>query len=51
MVLKIGHFENRSEMPVLKCGAGKGWSSDGSIVREMKMYYTDSRKKGIPYIH
>jgi hypothetical protein len=32
MVLKTGHFKNRSEMPVLKCGAGEGWRSDGSIV-------------------
>jgi len=39
MALKIGHLENRSEMSVLKCGAGEGWRSDGSIVWEMKKYY------------
>jgi len=50
MVL-IGNFENISEMPVLKCGVGERWRSDGAIVWEMKKYYTESRKKGIAYIH
>jgi len=36
MVVKIRHFENRYEMPVLKCGPREGRRSDGAIVREMK---------------
>jgi hypothetical protein len=35
----------------LKCGAGKGWKrSVGLIMREMKMYYLDSRSRGIFYM-
>ena len=53
MVLKIGHFGKciRNTWKVLKCGAGEGWRrSVGPIVFEMKQYYIESRRTGIPHI-
>jgi hypothetical protein len=49
----LGHFWKRirDSWRVLKCGAGEGWrGSVGPIVWEMKMYYIESRKRGISYI-
>jgi hypothetical protein len=35
----------------LKCGAGGGWKrSVGLIMREMKMYWLESRSRGISYM-
>jgi hypothetical protein len=35
----------------LKCGAGGGWKrSVGLIMLEMKMYYLESRSRGISYV-
>jgi hypothetical protein len=35
----------------LKCGAGGGWKrSDGLMMSEMKMYYLQSRNRGISYM-
>jgi hypothetical protein len=53
MVLKRGHFGKwiRSIWKVLICGAGEEWRrSVGPIVREMKKYYTELRRRGISYI-
>jgi len=53
MVLKIGLFGKyiRNTWKVLKCGAGEGWKrSVGPVLRKLKKYCTQSRKKGMPYI-
>jgi hypothetical protein len=35
----------------LKCGAGEGWKrSVGLIMWDMKMYYLESRSRGISYV-
>ena len=49
MVLKLGHFGKyiRNTWEVLKCEAVEGWRSVGPIVREMRKYYTQSRRKEI----
>jgi hypothetical protein len=48
MVLKLEHFGkySRHTLKVLKCGAGEGRASAGTIVCKMK-YYRESRKTGI----
>jgi hypothetical protein len=51
MVLKTGLFEKyiRNTWKVFKCGAGEGWKrSVGPLIRKLKKYYTQSRKKGMP---
>jgi hypothetical protein len=53
MVLKLGRFGQwiRAILKVLKCGAGEGWKrSFGLIMREIKMYYLESRNREIFYM-
>jgi hypothetical protein len=38
-------------LKVLKCDAGEGWESVGLIVRKIKKYYLESRRKGVSYLH
>jgi hypothetical protein len=33
----------------LKCGAGERWRAFGPIVKEMKKYYIESRRREISY--
>jgi hypothetical protein len=42
---------DQKHLNVLKCGAGGGWKrSVGLIMWEMKMYYLESKSRGISYM-
>jgi hypothetical protein len=52
MVLKVRHFgkQIRNAWKVLKGGAGEELRSFGAIMRKMKQYCAESRRKGMSYI-
>jgi hypothetical protein len=53
-VLKLGRFRQiRNTWKVLKCGAGEGWKMEKVSWTDhvrMKMYYLESRSRGISYM-
>jgi len=52
-VLKNGLFGRyvKNTWKVLNRGAGEGWKrSVGPLIRKLKKYYTESRRKGMSYM-